>query len=305
MLYKIIKAGNTVKEFMMKKTVFKAGVVGVLILILALTTGCGGGSVSLEKLPEKLSKLKVNTVDKPYNIMLDANVNIGTKLGEISRVVESEGKFVILDISVCGINDNRLPDMSSISHNTYIVGFVLPKSITTIDDQAFERFNHNLSITIPASVNSIGRRAFSDANITVASGNNFFKTIDGILLDKNETTLIFFPRNRSGSYSVPNGVKIIGSEAFSYTDLTSLSIPASVTSIENYALDSTYIDGSGLKEITFAAGSNITSFGTFWITTSRHGTGDASLKRAYEAETLPLATVVTFVRTENDPWMRK
>jgi hypothetical protein len=60
----------------------------------------------------------------------------------------------------------------------------------------------------------------------------YSSSLDGVLFNKAQTTLITFPPGRGGNYVIPNGVTWIAPLAFSYcTGLTSVSIPNSVTSI--------------------------------------------------------------------------
>jgi hypothetical protein len=107
------------------------------------------------------------------------------------------------------------------------------------------------SISIPASVTSIGEDAFlyatSLASITVDSINNNYSSDYGVLFNKDRTTLIQYPiGNSRPSYEIPARVTSIGYDAFYYaTSLTSISIPASVTSIGSAAFF-----GSGLTQAT-------------------------------------------------------
>ncbi len=120
--------------------------------------------------------------------------------------------------------------------------------VTSIGNHAFHYYKLT-SVTIPASVTSIGEGAFSGCHhltsITVHPANPAYaSSADGILFDKSKTTLIQFPACKSGSYMIPAGVTSIGTRAFSgnegitgaTTGLTSVTIPASVTSIGEGAL---------------------------------------------------------------------
>ena len=92
------------------------------------------------------------------------------------------------------------------------------------------------SITIPSSVMSINNRAFEKCkNITfinIASDNPNFCAVDGVLFNKDTTTLIYYPCGRQGVYTIPNSVTSIGQRAFyNCSGLTSVSIPNTVASI--------------------------------------------------------------------------
>jgi hypothetical protein len=74
-------------------------------------------------------------------------------------------------------------------------------------------------------------------SITVDPLNSFFRsTVDGVLFNKNQTTLIRCPGGKTGGYVITNIVTCIGDSAFSSCDkLTSISIPTNVTSIKDSA----------------------------------------------------------------------
>ena len=114
---------------------------------------------------------------------------------------------------------------------------VIPAGVTSIGTSAFKGATSLTSITIPDSVISIGDYAFGNAtsltSITVANENPNFSSLDGVLFNLGKTSLIQYPAGKSQtSYSIPASVTSIGDYAFNgATALTSITIPASVTSI--------------------------------------------------------------------------
>lgn len=76
------------------------------------------------------------------------------------------------------------------------------------------------NITIPANVESISNTAFDNSIETfkVSSDSTKFSASDGILYNKNKTTIKKFPCLKSGNYKMPNTVKKIASNAFTNSE---------------------------------------------------------------------------------------
>jgi len=121
-----------------------------------------------------------------------------------------------------------------------LTSVTIPDNVTSIGEEVFEHCITLTSVTIPDSVTSIGEEAFiqcsSLTNIIMDEENLFFSSTNGVLFDKNQTTLIQYPGGLVGSYTIPNSVTSIGLDAFFFcTSLTSVAIPNSVTNIGNGA----------------------------------------------------------------------
>jgi hypothetical protein len=114
---------------------------------------------------------------------------------------------------------------------------IIANGVTSIGDGAFVLAGL-ISVTIPGSVTNLGLTPFQSCPltaITVAAGNSFYGSVNGVLFDKSQSTLLEFPGGLDGSYVIPNGVASIGNEAFASGNLTNVTIPGSVTSIGYYA----------------------------------------------------------------------
>jgi hypothetical protein len=147
----------------------------------------------------------------------------------------------------------------------WLTGVTIGNGITSIGEQAFSYCNSLTSITIPDGVTIIGKAAFSRCRsltaITVDASNLGYSSVDGVLFDKRQTTLISFPSGRTGSYTIPESVTSIGESAFlDCTNLTNVTIPDGVTSIEMAAFG----DCESLTSVTIP--DSVTRIGDYGFT---------------------------------------
>lgn len=156
-------------------------------------------------------------------------------------------------------------------------------AVTNIGIAAFYECPKLASLTIPASVTNIGVLAFggcSNLAITVAAQNAFFSSVNGLLFDKSQTTLLAYPGGLGGSYAVPESVSSIGDDAFGgCANLTSVTIPESVTNLGENAFDScTSLTNvslpKGLTSIGFSAFGGCSSLTSITIPGSVTNLGD-------------------------------
>lgn len=128
----------------------------------------------------------------------------------------------------------------------------LGTSVRSIDTQAFGFCNSLAEVSLPASVEEMGDNPFVDCkllkSISVDAGNEHFSSVEGVLYDKNATSLLCYPMGKEGdAFEIPSTVSVIGAWAFDRSTLVSLVIPAGVTKIEKYAFQACY----ALEELTY------------------------------------------------------
>jgi hypothetical protein len=126
--------------------------------------------------------------------------------------------------------------------NVAVTSVTIPSSVTSIASEAFSYCSGLTGVAISKNVTTIETYAFSDCNslmaITVDPQNLVYSSVDGVLFNKSQSTLMQYPGGRIGNYAIPGTVTIIGSGAFSgCSSMTGVTIPASVTSIGNYAFN--------------------------------------------------------------------
>src|SRR5689334_10665379 len=118
---------------------------------------------------------------------------------------------------------------------TRLTDVIMGNSITSIVNSAFSGCTNLANVTIPNSVIGIGSSVFSGCtsltNLSMDVANPAYSTLDGVLFNKAQPTLITFPPGRA-SYVLPHSVTSIGPQAFAgCTALTNVIIGDNVTSI--------------------------------------------------------------------------
>ena len=127
----------------------------------------------------------------------------------------------------------------------------LPDTLNYIDNYAFSDTKQT-RINIPSSVTYIAPYAFDNSKhlieINVSKENLNYTSYNGVLFDKNMTTLKTFPEGITGDYIIPDGVKAIDEGAFSNClNLISITIPDSIDTIAPSAFEHC----KNLKKIIF------------------------------------------------------
>lgn len=188
---------------------------------------------------------------------------------EIPNSVTSIGTRAFSNCS--NLSSIRIPDsVSDIENGTFygcydLISIDIPNSVTTIGDLAFSDCSSLTSIEIPNSVRAIGT-AFQDCSsltsvklpnslsminassfyrcnslkeILVDDDNCYYSSLDGVLYDKNQETLICFPFGKEYTdFSIPYTVTSIGDYAFYGYDRFDNSLDlqySDIQSIGNYA----------------------------------------------------------------------
>lgn len=160
---------------------------------------------------------------------------------------------------------------NAFSNCTGIESVTIGSGVTSVGGNAFKNCSGLISVTLGEGVQEIGDNAFfrcgSLTEIQVASLNEAFCSVGGVLLNKSKTELIAFPQGKTGAYSIPLSVTDIRKEAFFDSSLTSVTVTDSVASVGAKAfwncdsLTSLTLGGSVkvISDLAFSGCVNLTS----------------------------------------------
>ena len=182
--------------------------------------------------------------------------------------------------------------------------YTIPNSVTEISWSAFHDCTSLTNITIPNSVTYIDNFAFSGCTsltaIDIATDNEYYTSVNGVLFNKDKTELRCYPAGKTDkSYNIPDGVTSIGYYAFyGCTSLTSITIPNGVTSIDWFAfsgctsLKSITIP-NGVTSIDWLAFSGCTSLKSITIPNSVTSIGDSAFEDCSSLTSIKIPDSVT------------
>lgn len=144
--------------------------------------------------------------------------------------------------------------------------FVIPEGVLEIMPHAFPEMSYTKSVVLPNSLVHVTGRPFVNVlgmqEVIVSPNHSYYKIDSGALIDKRSDTLVYFPGAREEtSFSVPEGIVVIGSSAFAFNKhLLNVTMPDSVKVLEDGAFENCY----KLTDIVIPDGAVEIGYGAFF-----------------------------------------
>lgn len=141
---------------------------------------------------------------------------------------------------------------STFANDKSLTDITLGNSVEQICDDAFHGVGAT-KLVLPASVTDISDLAFNglwELQTIEMPDNGKYRSEDGVLYADKGKTIVLYPAGRRGEYTIPSKVTKIAANAFLNTRLTSITVPATVKKLGEYAFS--YSDD--LQSIKFMGG---------------------------------------------------
>lgn len=170
--------------------------------------------------------------------------------GEVEEIYIEEGITTICTMAFYGMGNLKNVSISSTVEYIDKYAFALcssleeitiPDGVKKLADNVFLSCSSLKTVYIGKGLVDIGFNfTFQHGmfeNFYVSPENPVFSSEDGVLFNKDKSKLVLYPiNNERTSYSVPEGVKVIGRESFWGTEaLQNITLPDSVTQIDGRA----------------------------------------------------------------------
>jgi hypothetical protein len=221
------------KEHIMKNTIKLFGIIAIVAVIGFTMFACATASFgevikNAEALREYLQSQPANSPDAPLEITIN-NIS-SSMLKDVGDVLRSTDKYVSLKLTAFPLAINRIED-STFRDCWSLTNLDLSSSaVYTIGNDAFRRCINLASITLPYDLSEFSQTAYTALadcpSLTTIEANysKAYSSSEGVLYNKDKTQLIFYPRGKTGAFTVPGSVWEIAPYAFYGSKLTSITM---------------------------------------------------------------------------------
>ncbi len=178
--------------------------------------------------------------------------------------------------------------------------FTVPSGVTTIAAHAFSESPVLTRVTFSDTVTSINNNcAFGATSITdyiVDASNSVYSSLNGVIYNKDQSTLLLAPKGIAGAFIIPNTVTELADGSFGGCEfLTSVTIPDSVLILNGGWSTGSFTRCIGLTSVTIPDSVTDlvgpTFYGCTGLTSIHIGSGVASIGNGIIWETTSLVSI--------------
>lgn len=213
----------------------------LLLLLLALVclTACGKpeppGSVSTEPEPSPEPAFDLLEYENPAKMAKDQQYRDGFTYSVYVDHVSITGyngtqEDVVIPQEIDGIPVTVVSGMFAPT----VTSVTLPEGLKYLALSSFAFCADLTWLDLPASLESLTPADAASENylhLRLPEDSPYLTMEDGVLFDKAMETLLWFPRNRSGEYTLPETVKAIGTYTFCLCNIQSVTLPEGLLEI--------------------------------------------------------------------------
>lgn len=178
--------------------------------------------------------------------MMGTDINGENTPGILANINLNDASIVAGGTSYDGsrYTDNDIISQGMFANCQKLELLTLPANATTIEENAFENCTNLTQLQISPAARQIepSEGCVSLSSITVPAENTNFANSEGVLYNKDITTLIWFPENKtSQEFKLPSTVTTIGAYAFRHCRATSVILSPSTVQIGRSAFTNSRI----------------------------------------------------------------
>ncbi|MDD6488795.1 MAG: leucine-rich repeat domain-containing protein [Clostridia bacterium] len=197
------------------------------------------------------------------NITVNAVSEEEKTSGDFTYCEQEDGTVKVLRYNANAENNGGKVEIPSEIDGKKVTSVAYGAFASYISEEEVDNREDITSISFPATIKDMPGFDYCPnlTDITVDEGNEYYSSENGVLFNKDKTTLIRVPINSSiTDYQIPDSVTTLSGSVFSLCkNLTSVKMPDSVTKIEDGSWFSLFLHCKNLKEVTLSK--NITAIG--------------------------------------------
>ena len=135
-------------------------------------------------------------------------------------------------------------DTEAFAGNKALTDLYLGNNVEKLGNGAFKDCSALVAVTLPVSMKNFSANAFegckSLVKLSVAEGNTAYKAVSSAIYSADGKTLVVAGNSKTTSLIVVDGTEVIDADAFAFANnVSSISVPSSLTKVEDGALDNT------------------------------------------------------------------